>query len=156
MMYHYRTAQFLPISVEEAWRFFSSAKNLAVITPPELDFRILTELDDREIYEGMLINYKVRPLFGIPLSWQTQIAKVDPGVSFMDRQIKGPYKVWEHTHTFIPQDNGLLMKDEVAYELPFGVIGRATHALIVKKKVEDIFSFRRQVLKNMFGSRSGK
>lgn len=148
--YYYKTEQLLAIDIDTAWNFFSSAKNLARITPPELDFKILTELNDQEIYEGMRINYTVKPLLGIPLRWETEICKVQKPLFFTDRQVKGPYKLWEHTHTYKEVDNGILMQDEVKYQLPFGVIGELAHLLIVKKKVENIFSFRKQALESLF------
>ena len=150
--YHFKTEQFIPIGIDEAWDFFSSAKNLALITPPEMDFKILTELDDREIFEGMIIDYTVRPLFGIPLKWQTEIIKVKKPWSFTDRQVKGPYKVWEHTHIYIRQNNGIIMQDEVKYELPLGLVGKIANALVVRKKIEDIFTFRKNVLTKMYGT----
>ena len=149
-VYFYDTEQFLPIGINKAWDFFSSAKNLAIITPPELDFNILTNLEGREIYEGMLIEYNVKPLFRIPMHWQTEICKVDKPGMFTDRQLKGPYKTWEHTHTFIEKENGVLMKDHVKYQLPFGIIGRIGHSILVRKKIENIFNYRRKVLKKIF------
>ena len=149
-IFYYRDEQFLKTDINAAWNFFSSAKNLAVITPPELDFKILTDLDGQEIYEGMLIEYKVRPLFGIPVYWKTEIASVNKPEIFMDRQLKGPYKIWEHTHTFIQKENGVLMKDEVKYQLPLGIIGRITNALIVGKKIRHIFTFRKEILNKIF------
>ncbi len=148
--FYYNTEQFLPINVQTAWDFFSSAKNLAIITPPELDFNILTNVVEREIYEGMLIEYNVKPLLGIPVYWQTEICKVDKPQMFTDKQLKGPYKIWEHTHLFIEKENGVLMKDQVKYQLPFGIIGQITHSLIVRKKIENIFTFRKEVLKKIF------
>jgi ligand-binding SRPBCC domain-containing protein len=148
--YYYNAAQFLPIDIYTAWSFFSDVKNLAVITPLELDFKILTELDGAEIYKGMLIDYTVKPLFGIPVKWQTEICKVEKPGMFTDRQLKGPYKVWEHTHTFLKKDNGTLVNDRVKYELPFEIIGQITHSLIVKKKIEQIFIYRKEVLKKLF------
>lgn len=148
--FFYRTEQFLPVDVNTAWDFFSSPKNLALITPPELDFNILTDLNGEEIYEGMIINYTVRPLLGIPLRWETEICRVDKPNFFTDRQLKGPYRLWEHTHTYTEVNNGILMKDEVKYQLPFGFIGDIAHSVIVKKKVENIFLYRKQVLETMF------
>ncbi len=136
--------------IDTAWDFFSSAKNLSVITPPEMDFKILTQLDGKEIYEGMLIDYIVKPLFGIPLRWQTEIFYVEKPEMFSDRQLKGPYKIWEHTHTFILKDKGVLMKDEVKYELPFGVLGKMAHSILVRKKIENIFKFRKEILNKIF------
>lgn len=149
-IFQYITEQFLPIDIQQAWSFFSSAENLAIITPPEMAFKIITAPDNREIYEGMLIDYKVKPLFGIPLHWQTEIFKVNKPTMFADRQLKGPYKLWEHTHTFIEKDNGVWMKDEVKYQLPFGVIGKIVHQVLVRKKIENIFIYRAQVLKKIF------
>lgn len=150
--FYYRTEQFLAVDINTAWDFFSSAKNLALITPPELDFKILTKLNGQEIYEGMLINYTVKPLLGIPLRWETEICRVEKPLFFTDRQLKGPYKLWEHTHSYVEMNNGVLMKDEVKYQLPLGFLGDIAHSIIVRKKVEDIFSFRKQVLETMFKS----
>lgn len=150
MIYYLKTEHHLPISIDEAWDFFSSAKNLARITPPEMDFKILSSLDGKKIYEGMLIDYIVKPVFGIPLKWQTEIFKVNKPYSFADRQLKGPYKIWEHTHTFIPQENGILMKDEIKYQIPFGIIGQLAHSIFVREKVKDIFRFRETALNKIF------
>jgi ligand-binding SRPBCC domain-containing protein len=144
--FYYNASQLLPINMDEAWKFFSSAKNLAVITPQELDFKILSTLDGKEIYEGMLIDYTVKPLFGIPVRWQTEIYKVNKPSAFTDRQLRGPYKVWEHTHRFFEKENGVLMEDEVKYQLPFGIIGEAVNSILVQKKIKEIFDFRREIL----------
>ena len=149
-IYNFKASQFLPTDINSAWDFFSSAKNLALITPPELDFKILTDLDGKDIYEGMLIEYTVKPLLGIPLHWQTEIGKINKPVMFMDKQLKGPYKIWEHTHHFTKKENGVLMEDEVKYQLPFGIIGQLTHSLIVKKKIERIFEYRKMILETIF------
>ncbi len=150
MIYQFNSEHFLPITMDEAWEFFSAPGNLAKITPPEMDFKVLTDLGDAEIYNGMLIDYTVKPLFGIPLHWQTEIYMVDKPNCFADRQLKGPYRLWEHKHTFIQKENGVLMKDEVRYELPLGIIGQWVHSIIVKKKVENIFIFRAKVLNQIF------
>jgi ligand-binding SRPBCC domain-containing protein len=152
MIYYFKTEHLLPISIEMAWSFFSSAKNLALITPPEMEFKILTKLDDKEIYEGLLIDYTVKPVFGIPLNWQTEIFKVDKPHSFADRQLKGPYKIWEHTHTFIQKENGTLMIDELKYQIPLGILGQLAHTVFVKEKVAEIFKFRENALEKIFGS----
>ncbi len=148
--YFYNAEQFLPIDIKKAWDFFSDAGNLAVITPPELAFKILTPSKDPEIYEGMLIDYKVSPLFNISVKWQTEIVKVEKPYSFTDRQLKGPYKLWEHTHQFFEKENGTLMKDRVKYALPFGVIGELAHSILVRDKIENIFTYRKQVLNQIF------
>ena len=148
--YYYKSVQWLPVSVDKAWNFFSSAKNLEKITPEDMKFRIKTELGNDEIYPGMLIEYSVRPLFGIPLFWRTEITEVDAPHRFKDTQLKGPFALWEHTHTFTEQGNGTLMQDTVKYRLPFGSLGALAHRFLVKKRVNDIFSYRRKVLENLF------
>ena len=149
-MHKYSTQQFLPISIGEAWDFFSSPKNLALITPPELDFKILSKVEKAGIFEGQQIDYTVKPLFGIPLKWKTEIGKTSLHSFFTDKQLKGPYKVWEHTHTFSVQDNGVLMKDEIIYKLPLGFVGKWMNKLFVRKKIEDIFEYRRKTLNKLF------
>ena len=95
--------QFIPISIKEAWDFFSQAKNLEKITPKDMAFVVLTELDDKPIYDGMKIEYKVRPLLGIPMRWTTEITGVAAPYRFTDKQLKGPYALWEHTQYSIPE-----------------------------------------------------
>jgi ligand-binding SRPBCC domain-containing protein len=141
--------QFLPIPVEEAWRFFSDPRNLARITPPELGFKIHGELGDRT-HTGQRISYTVRPLLGIPVTWVTLIEDVDAPHRFVDSQLKGPYAYWHHLHTFEAVDGGTMMRDRVEYELPFGLLGEIMHRLVVKGKLRQIFDHRRVVLEGMF------
>lgn len=142
--------QQLNCDLETAWKFFSSANNLSEITPKDMGFTVLTEMEDDEIYEGMLIDYYVSPLFGIKMKWQTEIIHVDFQKSFIDFQKKGPYKLWKHHHEFIPNDEGVLMKDTIDYELPMGFLGEVAHSLFVKKKLEYIFDYRFRVLSRLF------
>lgn len=151
-MYQYKTEQFLAVDIGEAWEFFSSPKNLLTIIPPELDFKILTQLKEEDIFEGMRIDYIVKPLFNIPVRWQTEIFKVKKGMHFTDRQLKGPYKLWEHTHTFKAVKSGVMMQDVINYELPFGILGKFAHAVLVKKKIEKIFAYRRNILEKLFSN----
>ena len=146
----YKTEQFLPIEIYKSWDFFSSPANLTIITPPELDLVILPGQDSKEIYEGMMINYTVKPLLSFRLNWKTEICKVKKPLLFIDRQLKGPYKFWEHTHTFIERPGGVMVKDEVKYKLPYGVIGIAIHSLIIRHKIENIFTYRKNVLNKLF------
>ncbi|HEU5054378.1 MAG TPA: SRPBCC family protein [Hanamia sp.] len=152
--YEFSAQQFLHIGIQKAWEFFSDAENLSVITPPQLQFKILTPVKGCEIYEGMLIDYKVRPLLNIPLSWQTEISKVEKPYLFVDKQLKGPYKTWEHTHRFIEKEKGTLMQDSVKYSLPFGMIGKLTHSIMVREKIENIFAYRRQILNQLFNGQN--
>lgn len=142
--------QQLNCDIETAWKFFSSANNLSKITPKDMGFTVLTEMEDDEIYEGMLIDYYVSPLFGIKMKWQTEITHVDLQKSFIDFQRKGPYKLWNHHHEFISNDEGVLMRDTIDYELPMGFLGEIAHSLFVKKKLDSIFDYRFRVLSRLF------
>lgn len=152
MKHTLQRSQQLYCSAETAWDFFSSPLNLSKITPKELNFVVLTKLGNTDIYEGMVLDYKVTPLLGITLRWQTVIKRVVPGQSFTDFQERGPYKYWNHHHEFLPNTHGILMKDRVEYELPLGLIGEVIHRLIVRKKLEAIFDYRYRVLEKLFGN----
>lgn len=145
----YREQQ-LNCDLQTAWDFFSSPMNLPKITPKDMAFTVLSEQKTNKIFEGMIIDYTVSPLLGIPLKWKTRITEVIPNKSFTDFQEKGPYKLWNHHHEFIPNEKGVFMIDKVDYELPFGVLGNIAHALFVKKKLEKIFNYRFQILENLF------
>ena len=153
MRYTFHSTQQLSCDIDTAWAFFSSANNLARITPKNMRFTVLTDLGDDDIYEGMIIDYTVAPLLGIPLKWRTVISQVHPKVSFTDFQEKGPFKLWKHFHEFIPNEKGILMKDVVEYELPLGFIGGIAHSLVVKNKVKGIFDYRSEILENMFNKK---
>lgn len=142
--------QQLNCDIETVWKFFSSANNLSEITPKDMGFIVLTEMDDDEIYQGMIIDYYVSPLLGIKMKWQTEITHVDFQKSFIDFQKKGPYKLWNHHHEFIPNDHGVLMRDTIDYELPMGFLGEIAHSLFVKKKLEYIFDYRFRILSKLF------
>ena len=150
MRYQLKREQQLQCDIETAWKFFCSPQNLSRITPKEMNFVVLTKLSDSEIYPGMEIEYTVSPLFHIPLKWKTRITQVDFHKSFTDLQEKGPYKYWKHFHEFFPDEKGVLMKDTVDYELPFGILGALAHGLLVKKKLNNIFNFRYRVLQDNF------
>lgn len=145
----YREQQ-LNCDIETAWDFFSCPKNLSKITPKDMGFTVLTDYNSEQITEGMVIDYIVSPLLKVPLKWRTRITHVEPNKSFTDFQEKGPYKYWNHFHEFIPNEDGVLMKDTVDYELPFGFLGKIAHRLFVKKKLAHIFDFRYSVLEKLF------
>ena len=149
-IYNLLREQFLPVSVNEAWDFFATPNNLAMITPSDLSFEILKTENDTPIYSGMKIAYRLRPLFNIPVSWITEIKDVNAPHSFTDTQLKGPYSLWQHTHTFVAVPGGVKMTDNVYYALPFGLLGTIVHSIIVKKRLEDIFNFREKTLITFF------
>jgi len=146
-------SQQLNCNIQTAWSFFSSPHNLSRITPANMKFKVLSNDKNENIYEGMTMDYTVTPLFGIPVSWKTKIVQVNELRSFTDFQLKGPYKLWRHYHEFIPNGQGVLMKDTVAYKLPFGIIGDITHYLLVQKKLKQIFDYRNRVLELLFNSK---
>ncbi len=147
--------QRLPIGLEEAWDFFSNPRNLAVITPPEMGFAIAHELPAR-MHPGLIIQYRVRPLFNLPVTWVTEITHVvEGGVVegrlFVDEQRFGPYRFWHHQHHFKPVDGGVEMLDIVHYDVGFGPLGDLVDRLVVRDRVRGIFDFRRAVLEQRFG-----
>lgn len=154
MIYRIQRTQQLPCDLETAWNFFSSPKNLSKITPKDMQFIVLTHLKEEPIYKGMLIDYLITPLLGIQMKWKTKITQVDDQKSFTDYQVKGPYKLWNHFHEFIPNKDGVLMKDTVDYELPLGILGKLAHSLIVRKKVNHIFEYRNQILEQLFNKKT--
>jgi ligand-binding SRPBCC domain-containing protein len=149
-MYVLERTQSVPVSVEKAWDFFSSPKNLQVITPDYLGFEILSDLPE-SMYEGLFIRYNVRPLLGIPLEWVTEITHIKDHEFFIDEQRKGPYKIWHHEHHFEAFDGGVRMFDRVSYELPMGLLGRMAHPILVKGKLEEIFAYRFKKVEELFG-----
>jgi len=141
--------QKLSISLENAWEFFSSPKNLDLITPKDMSFEIISGAENMA-YAGQVITYKIRPLFNIPMKWVTEITQCVDHKYFIDEQRFGPYKFWHHQHHFEKIDTGVLMKDILHYALPFGFIGEIMGVLFIHKKVRKIFSFREKKLKELF------
>ncbi|MGQ9644787.1 MAG: SRPBCC family protein [Ignavibacterium sp.] len=150
-IYQLKSSQILPISLSTAWKFFSDPKNLSKITPKWLNFEIISKLPDR-MYAGLIITYKVKPMLNIPQTWVTEITHVNEPNYFVDEQRFGPYKMWHHEHTFTEIPGvGVEMRDIVTYVVPFGLLGRIANSLFVRKKVLEIFEYRKEVLLKMFG-----
>lgn len=149
--YSIKSTQHLPISLNEAWDFFSSPNNLQKITPPDMNFVVTSDKKDGEsMYAGQIITYTLTPLFGIRLKWMTEIVHVKDGEYFIDEQRFGPYKLWHHKHTFVANSNGVTMHDHVNYMLPFGWLGTIAHALFVRKRIQGIFTYRTKVIEELF------
>lgn len=145
-----RAAQHLAVTPEEAWAFFSDPRNLAVITPPDMHF-VLTCTPPEVVYPGLMLSYRLRPLLGIPSTWVTEITQVEERRRFVDEQRIGPYRLWHHEHTFEAVPGGTAVTDDVWYALPFGPLGALTHRAFVRRRLRDIFAFRRGVLADRFG-----
>ena len=149
-IFQIKTKQKLPISATEAWKFLSNPKNLAEITPKYMNFKILSGAE-RSIYAGQIIQYKVTPVFGITLKWVTEITHVKENEYFVDEQRFGPYKMWHHEHIFEKiDDNNCKIIDKVSYKLPFGLIGRWSHNLLIKKQLKNIFDYRTKIINTQF------
>lgn len=145
----HRTAV-LQTTLESAWTFFTNPRNLARITPPELGFQIVTDVPER-IYAGLMIEYRVRPLLGIPLTWLTEITQVRDREYFVDEQRRGPYALWHHEHWFraLP-DGNVEMEDRITYAPPLGPLGTLVHPWLIRPQLERIFAHRARVMAELF------
>lgn len=151
-IYELRREQLLPRAVEEVFDFFSDARNLQVLTPPWLNFKILTP-GTIAMHSGTLIDYRLR--WGVvPIRWRTEIRSWDPPRMFVDMQLRGPYHLWEHTHLFEPVGHHTRMIDQVRYALPCGPLGRLAHWLKVGRDLERIFDYRAEKIGEIFTPRS--
>lgn len=150
-LYQLHSKQALPISMENAWDFLSNPGNLKEITPEHMGFHILSGAD-RPMFAGQIIQYKVSPFPGYTTKWVTEITHVEKGSYFVDEQRFGPYALWHHKHFIKNIDGGVEMEDIIDYKIPFGILGQIAHPLIVKKQLLDIFNYREQKLKELFGS----
>jgi ligand-binding SRPBCC domain-containing protein len=141
--------QFLPITLEEAWSFFSNPRNLNEITPEDMVFKI-TSNPPAEMYPGLFITYKIKPILNIEFDWCTEITHVTDRKFFVDEQRKGPYAIWHHEHHFQEVNGGVLMTDIVHYYIGKGPFGWIAGKLFVHKRVEEIFTYRTQKLNTLF------
>jgi ligand-binding SRPBCC domain-containing protein len=135
----------LPRLRQEIFPFFADAANLERITPPWLSFRVVSP-QPIEMRSGALIDYRLR-VHGLPLRWRTRIEEWDPPRSFVDRQLRGPYRLWLHTHSFEERDGGTLCRDVVRYAVPGGAL---VERLFVRRDVERIFAYRATALRRLF------
>jgi ligand-binding SRPBCC domain-containing protein len=151
-VHRFSTTQVLPLSLEAAWEFFSTPRNLTRITPPEMNFRIVTpDLPDKT-YAGQIIAYTLTPVAGIRAGWITEITHVKAPHFFVDEQRKGPYRMWHHQHHFKEKEGGVEMTDIVHYKLPIWFLGDIANSLFVKKQLQQIFDYRFKKVEEMFGN----
>jgi uncharacterized protein YbjT (DUF2867 family)/ligand-binding SRPBCC domain-containing protein len=142
------SSQLVPRPLQEVFAFFAEPENLARLTPPGMRFEFLT--DDRRMRAGLVLDYRLRPLLGVPVRWQTHIDAYDPPNAFHDVQERGPYRAWRHTHTFEAVEGGTLVRDEVEYALPLGPLGEIAHRLAVRSQLVEIFRFRARAIESIF------
>jgi len=146
----FTSTQFVKTDIDTCWSFFSDPRNLSVITPKSMNFRILFPSPMPAMYPGIIIQYKVSPLLNIPMEWITEISHVSKPAYFVDLQLKGPYRLWHHQHLFEKVEGGIQMTDIVTYELPFGKFGEFLAGRFVHKKVAGIFEYRSKVIDSFF------
>ena len=139
MPYELEDQLFVPRPRDEVFAFYADAHNLEAITPPWLAFRIVTP-DPIEMTPGTLIDYKLR-LHGIPISWRTRIAAWEPPLRFVDMQLRGPYTLWHHEHTFEEHEGGTLVTDRVRYDHLWGGF---VERWFVRPDLDRIFAYRKQ------------
>lgn len=143
--------QWVPKRIDEVFAFFSRPENLQVLTPDWLDFRIVEA--PQTLAPGALIRYRLRWHF-LPIRWTTEITEWNPPHRFVDRELSGPYALWNHEHSFaaaqVGTQTGTMMRDRVSYALPLGPLGQLAHAISVKREVESIFDFRAEAMKRLF------
>lgn len=131
--------------IEEVFAFYGDARNLERITPPLLGFEVTTP-GPIEMSAGTLIEYRLR-LHRIPVRWRTRIESWEPPHRFVDVQVKGPYTLWEHTHTFEADGPGAtIIEDRVRYLIPFGPLGELADRLLVQRDLGRIFDYRRDAV----------
>ena len=148
--YQFQREQILHTSIEELWDFISSPQNLKKITPDYMGFDICSKDLPEKIYEGMIISYIVKPLFGIETNWVTEITHIKENEYFVDEQRVGPYSMWHHQHIIKQQGDKVLMKDIISYKPPFGFLGSLANELMIKNKLNEIFDYRTTILEKIF------
>jgi ligand-binding SRPBCC domain-containing protein len=148
--YQFKKTQEINASIEGVWKFISDPSNLKVITPDYMGFDITSKDIPSEMYEGMIISYKVSPIFGIKTTWVTEITHLKENSYFVDEQRVGPYKIWHHQHIIEPIPRGTLMTDIVSYQPPLGFLGSLANSLIIKAKLNEIFDYRTKALMEVF------
>lgn len=153
-VYQFHKEQNIPANIEAVWDFISSPQNLKQITPDYMGFDITSEQLPERIYPGMIISYTVSPVFKMKMNWVTEITHVLEGQYFVDEQRVGPYSLWHHQHMIRAVPEGVLMTDLVTYKPPMGFLGALANRLLISKKLEEIFEYRRHTLIQIFGDPS--
>jgi len=149
-IYVLSSTQQLPISREEAWDFFSDPNQLESITSDDMSMKPMHDLPKR-MYEGMIIHYHIQPIPKFNMKWITEITHIQEGAYFIDEQRFGPFRFWHHQHRLTASKGGVELQDTVHYVMPFSVVGRFAHQLFVRKRLESIFSYRKEQLEAYFG-----
>lgn len=148
-LYSIKRNQFLPITLEQAWEFFSSPHNLSRITPEQMEFKIISISGD-SMYAGQIIQYKINVFPFITTRWVTEITHVQKPYYFVDEQRFGPYAFWHHQHHFREVAGGVETTDVVSYGIPLGPLGQLANRIYVKRKLQQVFDHRAKTLESLF------
>jgi ligand-binding SRPBCC domain-containing protein len=140
--------QIIPLPIEEVFAFFADAANLETITPAWLNFRILTP-GPIAMRAGARLDYRLK-WHRLPIAWKTEIVAWKPPYGFTDVQLRGPYRLWHHVHSFFAESEGTRMIDLVSYHLPLGAIGELAHSVLVRRDLERVFDYRYRAIESRF------
>lgn len=150
MLHSIHKKQLIKSNITQLWNFISDPSNLVIITPPEMNFKVLSELKDKKMHPGQIIEYQVSPLLGLKMHWVTEITHVKTEAYFVDEQRFGPYSFWHHQHSLKETPQGIEMVDDIHYKIPMGPFGRLVNKLFISKKLERIFEYRKKKLDELF------
>ena len=150
-MFQLHSKQNLPISLDQAWELLSNPNNLQLITPPEMGFKIVSG-NDRPLFAGQIIEYRVTPLLNISTRWISEITHIEHKKYFIDVQLYGPYSFWQHAHFLKEIEGGVEVEDLIHYNVPAGFLGKWLHPVLVKPKLNEIFNYRKNKLIELYGS----
>jgi ligand-binding SRPBCC domain-containing protein len=149
MIHYLQRQQLISASIDQVWEYFSNPHNLNDLTPPDMNFRILTDPLPR-MYQGQIIEYRVEFIRGLSSLWLTEIAHVREYEYFVDEQRLGPYQFWYHEHTFQIVEGGVQMTDQVAYSIGYEPFGNFLNAIWIARRLQGIFDFRTNRIKALF------
>jgi ligand-binding SRPBCC domain-containing protein len=148
-LYDLIRTQHLPIPLDQAWQFFTDPYNLLKITPEWLAFRIVSGSGSR-LYPGMIISFRVTPVFRLNYLWVTEITQVNAPHFFVDEMRFGPYRFWHHQHRFTANANGVTVEDIIHYAIKGGLVGQLLNRILVRPQLNEIFTFRSRALEALF------
>jgi ligand-binding SRPBCC domain-containing protein len=153
MIYQLCKETVVDTTMEQAWSFISNPANLNLITPDDMRFTIVTNLPER-MYEGMLVEYRVRIPYIGEQPWLSELKNIETGRSFVDVQLVGPYKLWHHSHVIEPVDGKVRFVDRITYQVPCALFGRIARSLFIRKTLDRIFDYREKRLQELLSTGS--
>tara|TARA_B100001113_G_scaffold73297_1_gene56863 strand:+ start:51 stop:578 length:528 start_codon:yes stop_codon:yes gene_type:complete len=151
-IYSLKVKQKINQPIEEVWSFFATPKNLNELTPKNMSFKIISGRSN-DFFPGKIISYSVNPFKYWKIKWVTEITHINKNKLFIDEQRFGPYLMWHHEHHFIKNDDGsTTIYDKVIYKIPYGIIGKIAHKLFIRKRLKEIFNFRKKRINELFAN----